>query len=753
MLAALLVSSAAGIIVTLFGSMNTLLKASSAPDFAQMHSGELDQKKLDGFATEHENIVRSQQTISLLNVGGANIYMGNNEMAETNSVMENAFVTQSKKFDFLLDLDNEVLEVKDGEIAIPLYHMQEYDLELGDTVRVVGDGVAMKFTIVSFLRDSLNNPSLINSKRFLVSENDWNVLKENIGTIEYMVEFQFNDLEQETAFETLYQNSDMPQKGPAMTNSLVTIINAMSGGISAAVIILIGILLVVIAALCLRFTMAATIEEDYREIGVMKAIGMPGKKIRKLYMMKYVAIAGVAVASGYVLSLLVGRFFTANIALYMGTAQKTIWNSLIPLLGAAVVFIFVVVFCILILRRFRKISAVEAIRTGASPLKGKNRQRMKLYQSKFADIHMFLGIREVLNRFRVYGLLCFIFIICTFLIVVPLNFLNTLNSPQFITYMGAGQCDIRLDLQSTNNLSQSYEDIETYIENDPDVTKHTALFTSMYQVKNAEGDYDNIKIEVGDFSVFPLDYAEGTAPDVENEIALSSMNAEELAKGVGDKLSVMVGQTERELTVCGIYQDVTNGGKTAKAILPIQIENILWLTLNLDVNEHVTITDKIEEYKEACAPAKVTDVDNYIGQTMGSIIDQLQLVVTFGFALSLFIAMLITAMFFKMLIAKDAKAIAVMRGLGISIKDIRRQYITRAIIALLVGMILGSVAAVTLGQGLAGVILAGISSMKFVINPWMSFIICPLALAAVVGFTVYVGCAAIRKVNIMLVAE
>lgn len=51
-------------------------------------------------------------------------------------------------------------------------------------------------------------------------------------------------------------------------------ISAVSDGIMIAVIILIGILVIFIALLCVRFTLLAKIEDDYREIGIMKAILM-----------------------------------------------------------------------------------------------------------------------------------------------------------------------------------------------------------------------------------------------------------------------------------------------------------------------------------------------------------------------------------------------------------------------------------------------------------------------------------------------
>lgn len=753
MLAALLVSGAAGIIIELSGAMDTLLEKSNAANFAQMHTGEIDQESLDNFAAENSGLIKGQQTVKLLNINGANIFLGYNEASEADSVMENAFVTQNEYFDFLLDMDNEILQVKDGEVAVPLYHMQQYGLKVGDPVRIVSGEFEMEFTIAAFLRDSLMNPSLVNSKRFLISANDWNLLNATLGEIEYVIEVQVTDLSRVSEFENLYQNSGLPQKGAIMTNSLVKVINAMSDGISAAVIILIGILLVVIAALCLRFTMMATIEEDYREIGVMKAIGIHSKDIRKLYLTKYIVMSAAASICGYVSSLFVGQLFTANISLYMGNAEQTIWNTLLPLVGAGLVFVAVVAFCSLVLRKFKAISAVEAMRTGNSPDRGRNQRSLKLHKSNFPNVNIFLGIREVLSRFRVYGLLCFIFLICTFLMIVPINFLNTLESPEFVTYMGAGQCDIRVDLQQTADIEQRYADMVNYIENDPDVKKYAALFTSIYKVLNSDGGYENIKIEVGDFEVFPLEYTSGTAPKIENEIALSAMNADEMNKRVGDTLVVMVDGQPRELNICGIYQDVTNGGRTAKAVLPYNADNIIWFTLNLNVQDGVSIPEKIEEYSNTFYPAKVTDVDNYIYQTMRSIIDQLKLVVKFAFVLALAITVLITAMFFKMLIAKEASGIAIMRSLGLSYRDIRLQYVTRAIIVLLIGIVAGSIAAVTLGQGLAGMLISGVSGMRFIISPLMSFIVCPLALAAAVGVTIFCGSTSIRKINIMLVAE
>ena len=309
MLAALLVASAIGIIIELFGSMDILLEKSNASHFNQMHAGEIDQTALDAFVSEHDGLIKDEQTVELLNINGANIFLLDNVTSEADSVMENAFVKQNSYFDFLLDTDNQILQMSDGEIAVPIYHMQKYGLQIGDTIKIASSGFEMEFTIAAFARDSMMNPSMLNSKRFLVSDNDWETLHANIGEIEYLIECQVYDVSRISELDNLYQDSEMPQKGPAIDYSLVKTINALSDGISAAVVILISILLIAIAALCLRFTMMAAIEEDYREIGVMKAIGIPSREIRRPYLTKYVVLAAAASVCGYVLSLFVGVIF------------------------------------------------------------------------------------------------------------------------------------------------------------------------------------------------------------------------------------------------------------------------------------------------------------------------------------------------------------------------------------------------------------------------------------------------------------
>lgn len=148
-LAVLLGASATNIIANLTQSMSELQERAVPADITQMHSGEYDQKAIDKFTEEQHDNITMQETMVLQNFEGMNIHLGNNEtMAGT--VQDISFVVQNKKFDFILDLDNEKLDVKESFVAVPIYFMEEYDLKIGDTLRwkVKGITKSLSFQIM-----------------------------------------------------------------------------------------------------------------------------------------------------------------------------------------------------------------------------------------------------------------------------------------------------------------------------------------------------------------------------------------------------------------------------------------------------------------------------------------------------------------------------------------------------------------------------------------------------------------------------
>ncbi|MCM3239416.1 ABC transporter permease [Heyndrickxia oleronia] len=745
-LAVILAASSINNIANLIQSMKELQERAVPADITQMHSGEFDQLEIDRFTEGQRKNIAMQETMVLLTFDGSNIEFGENQtMADT--VQDISFVVQNQQFDFILDLNNEKLAIKVGEVAVPIYFMQQYDLKIGETITVKNGNYKKSFVISDYARDYEMNSSLTSSKRFVLNHADYEEMRRmRAGELEYLIQFKLNENGDAQAVQTAYIEAGLPANGPTVGGEIFLLFNAMSDAAVSMVIILISILLIIIASLCIRLTFLATIDEDLREIGVMKAIGISKKDIRKVYLNKYRVMSVAAGILGYLLSFATVHLFNSNMKLYLSSDLSGNLKYVLSLIAPMFVYFMIVMYCKKVLKRMDKISAVEAIRSDIME-RGKNRKyRFPLLKNNVLSTNIYMGLRDVWKRFKIYRLLLFIFIVCTFIVILPLTMYNTMNSPTFSTYMGIGKSDMRIDLRRTDHITADFKKLQEELKNDSDIEKYAAYITSSYQIENAEGSWDYINIETGDFSVFPLKYLEGRAPESEGEISLSYANAskDELNKKIGDQVTVKAGGTEKNLIVTGIYQDITNGGKTAKADTSFGINKdaVLWYIVSIDLIKGIDIPSKMAYYQNTYDSAQVNDIKEYTQQTLGNIINLMSTIVVGAIIIVVIISVLITSLFLRMLLSKDMSQIAIMRCVGLTSKHICQQYMAGTMLVLVLGIIFGVIASNYLGELLVNMVMSsmGAAKIELVNIVWQTWLLCPLALIAIVGMTIYMSC-------------
>jgi putative ABC transport system permease protein len=745
LVAAMLTALAASLTVNLFGSINHMLLSAKSLHFMQMHTGDINMEQLRSFADANDS-VEDYQVLEFLNIEGPEIVIGDDSLA--GSIQDNGLSVQGEKFDFLLNLNGEVIHPADGEIYVPLYYMQKGNAALGDTVTIHGTS----FTVAGFLRDSIMNAAMISSKRFLVSQADFEKVRE-FGQLESLIEFRLAEDISFPAFEAAYLDAGLPANGPpAITYTQVKMINGITDGIMIAVLVLIGVLVIIVAFLCIRFTLLAKIEEDYKEIGVLKAIGMRVSKIKKLYLAKYGAIAGAACALGFLASLPLQAPFMQNIRLYMGESGSPLPSLLCGLLGAAVICGAVMLYVNGVLRRFRKISAAQAVRFGASQDKTKSARSLQLGNNRLFSRNIFLGIKDVLSRKKLYVTMLMVLVISSFIMIVPQNISSTISADSFITYMGMGIADVNIGVMRTqveDVLGKAAEVTDTLAE-DKNVEK-AAMFTSMMVDRRTDdGRTEKLRVTLGDYSAFPITYSKGHAPQSESELALSVLNAENLEKTVGDEIILIVDGVERHLTVCGIYSDVTNGGRTSQAIFDTTSGEVLSVSIAATFRDRQSVKAAISQYREQFPFAKVTGINESIGQMLGPMRDAIQLASAVAIGTTVLLTLLVTVLFMKMLVAKDRYPIAILKSMGFTSADIRGQYLTRSITVLALGVSTGTILANTLGElvGVAIVSSFGAATFHFTVNPWFVYLVSPLLIACCVIAATKLGVSGIQALKI-----
>jgi len=749
LLSAFFISSGSSMIINVFQSLEALFTKADAPHYVQMHTGKIDERDIEKWAKQ-EQTIKQHQIVEMVTINGSNLFFGKHLEAQTNSVQDISFVKQNKWFDFLLDLNNQVIHLNDGEIGVPIYFMERANLKIGDII-TVDNGIEKKtYTITHFIRDALMNPPIVHSKRFLVNESDFNDLKNTVSDMEYLIEFQLHDIKHLNEFDRQYQSSHLPNQGPTIDYPMFKMLHALADGVIAAIVIFVSLFLMLISLLCLRLTILSTLEEDYHEIGTMKAIGVHQTTIRNIYLFKYVIVASIAIVFGYILSLFFNSMMTKSINLYTGLNNNTLFSYIVPLLASSLLLLIIISFCMLTLRRFNHISPIDALRASITGEISNNKKYISLNKSKYSPVNLFLSMKDIFDRKKMYSLLFVIFVISTFIIIVPTNFLNTIQSPNFINYMGIGKSDLRIDLQPSNDIEDRLQHMTTYLQNDEDIKIFSSMVTYQYKVVNNDGMLENLTVEIGDMSSFPLKYLEGNVPIRNNEIALSYLQAKDLEKNVGDTVNLIIDGNKKEITVSGIYQDITMGGKTAKAQMSPPKDRALSYVISLDVKDHVSITDKMKEYTEQFHQAKVTHIRGYLTETLGSTIKKVNTLTTTAISIGVFISLLMTFLFMKMLIAKDTSQHAILRSIGFSLWDIQVQYISKILFILITAITIGTILANVLGERIISILWSflGAAKVEFVIYPLKTYILSPIILMAAVMIAILLSIPSVNHANI-----
>ena len=109
---AMLLGLAIFLFASLWTSIDSLMKKAETPHFLQMHTGELKEAEIEAFAAARDD-VEEGQIGRFLNLQNSQLSIGGKSF-ETN-MQDNGLCYQSKCFDYLLDAENNVIQVSNGE--------------------------------------------------------------------------------------------------------------------------------------------------------------------------------------------------------------------------------------------------------------------------------------------------------------------------------------------------------------------------------------------------------------------------------------------------------------------------------------------------------------------------------------------------------------------------------------------------------------------------------------------------------------
>lgn len=727
-------SVAGQLAIQLNNSVHTLFENAKTPHLLQMHSGEIDRARMDLFVKAHPEI-EEYQILEFLNVDASLLSFNKHSLKDY--VYDNGFSVQSPKFDFLLDLKGKRIQPKDGEVYVPVFYQNLGLVQEGDFLNIREH----KLRVAGFVRDSQMNTSLSVSKRFIVSENEYQKL-EKWGKLEYLIEFRLHDLAKSSALESAYAEANLESNGPPfLSYQLFKLVNAFSDGIAIIALFLVGLLIIGISFLCIRFTLLAKLEEDYKELAVLKAIGLPLSRLKHLFLAKYLFIAGIASIGGFLVSFYLKRPFLNNMKIFFGETKENGESYLVGFVLSVLVFLVIYLYMNHLAKRLQTLTLNE------TSIADKGRVICSL--SALPKV-LQLVVSDFLFRRKMYFTLILVFVLSLFVLTIPMSIYATISDKNFVNYLGVGTYEIRVDISAQ---SSSEKEINTLLEElkKDTLVKKVALYTSqLVDYKTEEGKRQKLWIDSGNQSQFPIQYIFGKAPLAEDEIALSKLASDELGKKEGDRLILLLGEKESPFVVSGIYSDLTNGGKSAKINFEIDSKDETWTMLAIGLKERVKASELIKAYQKRYFFAKFTDTETYLNQIFGNTIEILKKTTLIALVISLFLIFLIVGLFVRMMYLKDRGQNAILKALGFNHRDLYLYYRIKILFSLLVGLLIGYFLIWTVGDKLMQMVLSfiGVYGVHFVRQGFLMYLLLPFLIFISAFLATNIGVKGLKEMNI-----
>lgn len=744
-----------GIGVQTFTSISQLYKTAQPPHFMQMHKGEMNPEKIEAFMSAYDGVTYSQ-ICTMINVYGENLTVVGSEDTYNLSDcrLDISLVKQNESRDLLLNSNHEKVILNEGELGIPVLLKEMYGMDIGDNVIISCDGVRKTFVIKEIILDSQMNSPTCFSTRALLSDEDFEELVGKVGENEYLIEAYFNNPKEASDFKTAYQDAGLPQGGPAVNYALIFILSAFTDIVTVFVLLLASVLLIAVSFICIRFTIMAALEDEISEIGTMKAIGLPFAGIRELYLGKYRVLAATGVTAGYVMALLLSGVFTRHISTTFGSMKTSPLAVLLSLAVACLVFLIINHYCKMILEKIRNVTVVDALVSKGGFEKSTGGARDALHRYRKLPVNWLMGMREVLCKFKSWLIVFAVSSIAALMILVPANLMNTFEAPEFITYMGSSLEDILLDVESGEKLENGYTAVKRILESDAAVRNYYEYKTVRIATLDSEGGPLNLDVDCGDSAGKGLKYLSGGAPGAADEIAISYLNANEIGKDTGDKVTLFSAGKEREFIISGIYQDVTSAGYTAKSVYDFPGLAAQKYSFSVNLNGSVMVEKKADEWSEVLGGGVSVDpMEEFIDQTLGGVVRALAAVVFAIVIIGVCLVALITVLFLKLRLAKDMSEIAVLKAMGFSGCDIRQQYMIKMGCVSAGGIMAGVVMTDLLGEKIVSAALSlaglGIKKVELIANPAIMYVACPLSLMALILLATWIVAGTTRKYNIV----
>ena len=637
------------------------------------------------------------------------------------------------------DKDNKVIKnVEKGTFYATTPFTADTDIKEGDEVTIKLEGTELTLRYMGYFKGALFSTEMNAGPYLIVDSEDFDALggdAPNDNTLLNMKQLFITTDDIETVQELAGQYDDVYATTRETEKDIY-----LYDMLTAYIMMAISIVLMITAFVVLRFTIGFTISEEFREIGVMKAVGINNDSIRSLYIIKYLAISVIGALAGFFCSIPLQDMMMDTVSRNMVLGSES--SSVMGLLSCVGVVVIILFFCYLCTRRVNKLSPIDAVRSGQTGERFRRKSILRLGRSKLPSTG-FMAVNDVLSAPKQFSIITLIFALCLLIVTLMSNFALTLKSEKILWTFSVPDCEASImDVDIIGDLfrgdKNAYERIISDVSDTLEKENMPGQVTislgenckSYYKDKTATIMYWVTK---GETDTHPhID--EGSAPQKSDEIAMTGYAMNDLGVNIGDRITADIDGKEYEFIITGRFSTFEGNGHTALLYRDMELaapNSTCGVQVHFDGSpDKETIEKNIERLRTVYDTDKVYSTSDMI-KTVTGMSDTLNAIKKMMMILTVIVTALIVVLMERSFISKEKSEIALMKAVGIPNGSIIAQHTLRFVIVSVLACIVSLAVLMPISNAMMNWIcsmIGDISGIKCDIDPMEIFVICPIML-------------------------
>ncbi len=644
---------------------------------------------------------------------------------------------EDSSFTFFDDSNEVVTRVADGKTMVTIGAMDQFGWNVGDIVSFdIGD-TSYEYEIAGAIKDATFGSSIMGNVRILLSSSDFEELHSNPSAMKSII----------AAIDTTDVNK-VKEDCASIDGAQVFLYSMIKmtyvlDMLTAVIMLVASIALIVVSFVVLKFAINLAVNEEIREIGIMKAIGLKDRRIRSLYVIKYMCLGLVGGLIGFAAGIPFSEYLLK--AASRSLVLESSGGILFPLLSTLAVVIIITAYSYGCTGRIRKYSPLDAIREGQTGERFKKKKGLRISKSHLSTTG-YMAVNDIKSSPKRYISVVIAFALCTSLVLTLVNTVNTLRSGNLAYAFGKASdiyfdptFDPGMDLLSPDTSESIRLDVEDKLRQNG-YEADCSVDIGYNLVVHFEGKESTIRGMQGvNISTEDLVYYEGVAPASANEIAITEIVSNNTGIHIGDYVEITFNDTTDTYLVTAYFETMNSMGECIRlhedtdmsGTTPIMIGSFQ-IDFKDDPNQ-AEIADRVEKLKDIFNTDNVYSAAEYVDNTTNSS-DTLEGISYIFLLITIAVVILMSILMERSFISDEKNEIAIMKAVGFKDSKIVLHHIKRFMYAALIAVVLAVILSIPLTELCITPIFQGMGmkSMTFEYNFLQIGLIYPLI---VLGFT------------------